>query len=246
MGYDFYFGSRTAKGGFDNEKIVADKFKNWKNDEDAQEWLKIMGYKLEEIQELKAIVIPVRLSKKEIECFGLNKEEDIEFKKADVQIRLLIKINNLWKFENISLKRISGGDYNQVDKRKVDSYKRIWGFCDDIAISLKLFTGEINPLTFEDYSSYIKVNTENLRDSKKRRIFLDELKDDKLKKIIQFFDSNKHLVVADVLRGRGALSAGWLMVVRYNNKEDITQWALAEINIAVNAYCEGKVELTKY
>ena len=91
-----------------------------------------------------------------------------------------------------------------------------------------------------------KVNTENLRDSKKRRIFLDELKDDKLKKIIQFFDSNKHLVVADVLRGRGALSAGWLMVVRYNNKEDITQWALAEINIAVNTYCEGKVELTKY
>ena len=86
MGYDFYFGSRTAKGGFDNEKIVADKFKNWKNDEDAQEWLKIMGYKLEEIQELKAIVIPVRLSKKEIECFGLNKEEDIEFKKADVKL----------------------------------------------------------------------------------------------------------------------------------------------------------------
>ena len=84
MGYDFYFGSRTAKGGFDNEKIVADKFKNWKNDEDAQEWLKIMGYKLEEIQELKAIVIPVRLSKKEIECFGLNKEEDIEFKKEDI------------------------------------------------------------------------------------------------------------------------------------------------------------------
>lgn len=246
MGYDYYFGSKTAKGGFDNEKIIADKFRSWKNDKEAQEWLKIMGYNLEEIEELKAIVIPVKLSKKEMECFGLEKDEDIEFKKADVQIRLLIKIKNLWKIENISLKRISTGDYNQVDKRKVDSYKRIWDFNEDIATSLKLFTGEINPLSFKNYQNYIKVSPDKLKDKKQRRIFLNELKDDKLKAIIDFFKNKKHLVVADVLRGRGALSAGWLMVVKYNNQEDITQWGLAEINIAVNLYCEGEVELTKY
>lgn len=30
MLYNFEFGSRTAKGGFANEKVICDKFNNWK------------------------------------------------------------------------------------------------------------------------------------------------------------------------------------------------------------------------
>ncbi len=37
-------GSRTAKGGFENEKDVCQKFLNFKNDEDARVWLTTMGY----------------------------------------------------------------------------------------------------------------------------------------------------------------------------------------------------------
>ncbi len=243
MAYDFNFGSRTAKGGFASEREVVRKFKNWRLDKEAQEWLKIMGYPLEKIQDLRVFHIPAKLNEEKRRLFGLENNEDIEFKKADVQIRLLIKIDNIWKIENISIKKISSGDYNQVDKRKVDNYKRIWGFDEDIAISLKLFTGEIKPCNFERYSKFINISCDKLKD--KRRIFLNELKENKLKKIINFFTDNKHLVVADVLRGRGALSADWIMVLRYDNNNDITQWALVEINLAVNLYCKGEVNLTE-
>ncbi len=243
MAYDFNFGSKTAKGGFASEKEVVRKFKNWKIDKEAQEWLKIMGYPLEKIQDLKVFHIPTRLSEEKKRLFGLENDEDIEFKKADVQVRLLIKIDNIWKIENISIKKISSADYNQVDKRKVDNYKKIWGFNEDIVISLKLFTGEILPCGFDKYNEFIKVPYEKLKD--KRRIFLYELKEEKLEEIIEFFKENKHLVIADVLRGRGALSADWLMVLKYNKDEDITKWALVEINIAINIYCKGEVCLTE-
>ncbi len=37
-------GSMTAKEGFKNEKKIADKFNNWKNDKEAKNCLTIMGY----------------------------------------------------------------------------------------------------------------------------------------------------------------------------------------------------------
>ena len=42
-------GSETAKNGFKNEKDIAQKFNNWKIDLEAQKWLEIMQYKLDEI-----------------------------------------------------------------------------------------------------------------------------------------------------------------------------------------------------
>ena len=47
-------GSEIAKGGFNNEQEVADKFNNWKNDLDAQKWLEIMMYNLSEITSVHA------------------------------------------------------------------------------------------------------------------------------------------------------------------------------------------------
>ena len=44
----------------------------------------------------------------------------MRFKKTDiqVQIRLIIRVNNALKIENLSLKKAnSDADYNQVDKR---------------------------------------------------------------------------------------------------------------------------------
>lgn len=127
--YDFEFGSRTAKSGFANEKAVCEKFNSWKNDEDAKLWLKIMGYDPDKIDYVKAIQIPTRIKKEDIKKFGFSEEEYeklMRFKKTDiqVQIRLIIWVNNALKVENLSLKKAnSDADYNQVDKRWVDSYK---------------------------------------------------------------------------------------------------------------------------
>jgi len=243
--YDFEFGSKTAKGGFANEKAIREKFNNWKNDEDAKLWLKIMGYDSDKIDYVKAIQIPTRIKKADIRKFGFSEEEYEElmhFKKTDVQvqIRLLIRVNNALKVENLSLKKAnSDADYNQVDKRWVDSYKEMWHFDDEIALALKLFTGEIPPSTHREM---LKVSISQLRD--KRRVFLTELRDDIVQKIISFFTKNKILVVSDILKGRGGFAADWMLVTRYNKKDDTTTWILKDINTAMNFFGKGDVKVS--
>lgn len=243
--YGFEFGSKTAKGGFANEKAICDKFNNWKRDKDAQLWLRIMGYDVKKIDKVKAVQIPAKIKKGDIKKFGFSEEEYEElmkFKKTDVQvqIRLIIRVNNAIKVENLSLKKAnSDADYNQVDKRSVDSYKEMWHFNDDIALALKLFTGEISPLKRPEM---LKVKTNQLRDP--RRVFLTELKDGIVKEIISFFTKNRILVVSDILKGRGGFAADWMLVTRYNKSNDTTTWILKDINTAMNFFGQGNVRVS--
>jgi len=235
----FEIGSTTAKGGFANEKDICKKFNNWEKDSEAKIWLKIMGYDIKSIDSVEAILIPTRMKKEDVEKLGLKEsfEELMKFKKADAQIRIIITIGKIIKVENLSLKKAnSDADYNQVDKRWVDSYKKIWKFDDDVAFGLKLFTGEINP-----YSHPEIVGNKLLRD--KRRMFLDELPENLRNRIITFFKENKILVVSDILKGRGGLSADWMLVTRYNKKDDTTTWILKDINNVMNFFgsCEVKM-----
>ncbi|GAB6183600.1 PDDEXK family nuclease [Thermodesulfovibrio hydrogeniphilus] len=162
----------------------------------------------------------------------------MKFKKADVQIRVIITIGKILKIENLSLKKAnSDADYNQVDKRRVDSYKEMWNFDDEIALGLKLFTGEINPYSYPEI-----VSNRNLRDN--RRMFLDELPEYLRKKIINFFKENKILVVSDILKGRGGLSADWMLVTRYNKNNYTTTWILKDINTVMNFFGSGEIEIS--
>jgi hypothetical protein len=236
----FEIGSTTAKGGFANERAICNKFNNWKVDNEAQTWLRIMGYNPKEIDSVVAIQIPTRMKKEDIERLGLKDtfEELMKFKKADAQIRIEITIGKIIKVENLSLKKAnSDADYNQVDKRWVDSYKEMWGFDDEIALGLKLFTGEINPYSYPDI-----IKSKPLRD--KRRMFLDELPEELSNKIIKFFSDNKILVVSDILKGRGGLSANWMLVTRNNRNDNTTTWILKDINTAMNFFGSGNVEMS--
>ncbi len=243
--YNFEFGSRTAKGGFANEKAICKKFNNWREDEDAKLWLKIMGYDLDKIDYLRAIQLSTRIKKSDIKKFGFSDEEYeklMRFKKTDVQvqIRLIIHMNNAMKVENLSLKKAnSDADYNQVDKRWVGSYKEMWHFDDEIALALRLFTGEISPST---HPEMLKVSLSQLRDL--RRVFLTELKDNIVQKIILFFTENKILVVSDILKGRGGFAADWMLVTRYNKSDNTTTWILKDINTAMNFFGQGDVRVS--
>lgn len=226
-------GSKTAKGGFANERSICNKFNSWQDDNDAQEWLKIMGYGIDKLSSVKAIQIPTRIKRTDLDKFGIDEEEYealIKFKKADAQIRIIIKICNLLKIENLSLKKAnSDADYNQVDKRTVEAYQEMWGFDSEIALWLKLFTGELNP------KSYSKLITEaKLRD--KRRLFIDEMPKEIQVKIIGFFKRNRIMVVSDILKGRGGLSANWMLVTRYNRNKCTTTWTLKDINTVMNFF----------
>lgn len=120
-------GSSTAKNGFRNEADVVRKFNQWKTDEDAREWLRIMGYDLEEIERVEAVKIT-----------GSHK--------ADVQVKIKIYFKDVIAAENLSVKLVSNPQgFNQIDKRWVDKYAELWKMPAKVARTLKLFTGEIKP-----------------------------------------------------------------------------------------------------
>jgi len=121
-------GSQTAKGGFRNEDDVVDKFNNWKKDDDAQKWLIIMKYDLDEIEYVKAYKIT-------------REKTDVQ-----VQITVTIKLKKIMDVQNLQVKLVSNlRGFNQIDKRWVTSYVELWGMPQSVVVLFKLFTGETSP-----------------------------------------------------------------------------------------------------
>lgn len=120
------WGSEIAKGGFKNEDDVVRKFNDWKNDEDAQKWLAIMGYPINEIEKVEAM--------------------KLHGYKTDVQVQITVYLKKAIAAENLSIKLVSNPQgFNQIDKRWVDKYVEMWEIPADITKILKTFTGEIAP-----------------------------------------------------------------------------------------------------
>jgi hypothetical protein len=120
-------GSQTAKNGFKNEKDIVEKFNDWQNDDEAQIWLQIMEYQLDEIEYVKAVVLS-----------GY---------KTDVQVQITIKLKEAIDVENLQVKLVSNlKGFNQIDKRWVDKYVEMWDIPFDVIDLLKQYTGEILPI----------------------------------------------------------------------------------------------------
>lgn len=236
-------GSKIARGGFANEKAICKKFNSWRKDKEAQEWLQIMGYNLNRIKFVEAIQIPTRIKKSDVIKFCIKEDEYESFvkhKKADAQIKIYIRIGNILKIENLSLKKANqDADYNQIDKRTVDSYQEMWGFDEEVSYWLKLFTGELNPQEEIIKGNLKKLKNEGFRDE--RRLFLDEIPAPVQTKIINFFTKNKIRVVSDIIKGRGGLSADWMLVTRYNKEHNTTTWILKDINFVMNFFGNGEI-----
>ena len=216
-------GSKTAKGGFANEKIISEKFENWRKDKEAQKWLKTMGYELKKIKKVKA--------------------EVLHGHKTDVQIKVTITLKKLIFVQNLSIKKTnSGADYNQIDKRWVKNYIDLWEIPENIITLLKIFCGEISPSELLRESKITKQKYDRLKD--KRRFFMDEFENKHKKEIVDFFKKNKILVLTDIIKGRDQFSANWMLVTKYNKNEDETTWILADINKVLNIFGEGEVEIS--
>ena len=176
-------GSKTAKGGFRNEKDVIVRFNNWKKDAVAQEWLKAMNYDVSDIEYVKAAKVRGQY-------------------KADIQVRvrIIIKLKSQEDLQNLQVKLVSNPQgFNQIDKRWIDKYVELWNIPKDITKILKSFTGEIKPIK------------KNLKDQK--RVLLSEMSEGDQNKVIKFFEDNKILIVSDLLKGRGEFSADWVLVI---------------------------------
>lgn len=200
-------GSQTAKNGFKNEDEIRDKFNNWKTDSDARGWLVAMNYKLADIENVTA-----------------TKPHG---EKADVEIVVRTKTGE--KKDGISIKLVSSPNgFNQIDKRWLSTYAKMWKMPVDVQNALKLFVGETEP-------------TKTSRDA--NRMFLNELEPQEQKAVIDFFAANKETIVSDLFSGDGAYAAGWVMVA-FKATEN-TRWVIKSDADTIKFFSEGKVELTR-
>lgn len=148
--------------------------------------------------------------------------------KTDVQVEIKIIYDSGKGIENISIKLVSNKvGFNQIDKRWVDKYAELWAIPNTIVKNLKLFTGEVIP-------QYIVG-----RD--RRRIFLDELNDIQRNEIINFFETNKIMIVTDLFRCRGSFQASWFLLYQKSMKV----WTLLPMSVVMNYYGSGEVRITK-
>ena len=152
--------------------------------------------------------------------------------KTDVQVQVTIKLKEAIDCENLSIKLVSNPQgFNQIDKREIDKYVVMWNIPKDIETILRLFTGKIEPK-----------DKNGLKDP--RRMFLTEISQDDRDKLVSFFNSNKILVVSDILKCRDKFSADWMLVILKKDSESY-EWALKDINTVMNLFGKGDIRITK-
>lgn len=201
-------GSETAKNGFRNETEIQEKFNNWKADEDARRWLEAMNYKIAEIESVTA-----------------TKPHG---EKADVEVRVKTKKGETK--EGISIKLVSSANgFNQIDKRWLAHYVKMWNIPPNVEVALKLFLGEVPPA-----KASREVN----------RMFLDEIEPNARKAVIDFFEKNREKILHDLFAGDGPHAAGWVMVALKSS--DKPRWILKTDAETIKFFGEGKVELTAH
>ncbi|MBC7898688.1 MAG: type II restriction endonuclease [Saprospiraceae bacterium] len=200
-------GSKTAKGGFNNETEVMAKFNNWRTDNEAKVWLAFMGYTFNEIESVLAA-----------KPHG---------EKADVQVN--VKTKRAETAEGISIKLVSSPNgFNQVDKRWLATYAKMWKMPPDVVEAMKLFLGEVK---------------QNKPSRDRERMFIDEFDTATQKKILDFFSVNKAAIVSDLFQGDGLYRANWMMVAL--KSEVKPRWVLRSSDYAIKFFGDGPVVITR-
>jgi hypothetical protein len=113
----------------------------------------------------------------------------------------------------------------------------MWNFNDELAHWLKLFTGEILPKKEKSLDKNI------LREFD-RRIFIDEFPKRMIVTLLEFVERNKILIVSDIIKGRGPLSAGWILVTKFDVDKGNNSWVLVDINLAMNYFGSGEIKIS--
>lgn len=150
--------------------------------------------------------------------------------KTDVQVQITIKLKKAIDVENLQVKLVSNAKgFNQIDKRWIDKYDEMWDIPSNVTSILKRYTGEEKP------------TIKKTRDQ--RRMFANEFSDDEQKTIIDWLTINQSLIVSDVLKGRGRLSAEWFLVIQKLEKN--VKWTLKPMNFCLNFFGNGAIQITK-
>lgn len=149
--------------------------------------------------------------------------------KADVQVLVTVFLKGLDKGQNISVKLVSNKlGFNQIERGWVKKYVELWSIPQNVREILELFVGEKMPVI--------------LRSRDHRRMFFDEFTEFEQKLILEFFEKNRLLILSDIIKGRGAFAAEWMLVVQ--KLDTNISWTLKSINEVLNIFNQGEVKIT--
>lgn len=200
-------GSRTAKNGFRNETEIAEKFNAWCTDPDSRKWLAAMNYDPMTIVSVNAI-----------KPHG---------EKSDVE--LLIRTSSREKREGISIKLVSGAHgFNQIDKRWLSHYVKMWKMPPQVEAALKLFVGETPP---------------RAPGRSPVRSYLNELSGAEQQAVIDFFTQDREAIVSDLFEGDGPHRAEWVMVAMITG--DKPKWVIRRSDDVIKYFGDGPVVITR-
>jgi hypothetical protein len=121
--------------------------------------------------------------------------------------------------------------FNQLERGEVDRYTTQWKLSSTVSEGLKYFCGRFKP-----YQGI------NLRDKKKRRMYMDELDITFRNSILEFFTAQKYQVISELIRGRNQLyPPDFFMVYDYNNNFA----RIVPIEDTIRVFALGEVLVTK-
>ena len=150
--------------------------------------------------------------------------------KTDIQVQVIIKLKKAINSENIQVKLVSNPKgFNQIDKRWVDKYVKMWNIPPEIVCLLKKYTGEILPSI--------------AKPKDKRRMFANEFDEQEQQILLNWLRENKFLIISDILRGSGRFAAEWMLVAQ--KVEQNARWTLKSMNFCINFFSKGEILITK-
>ena len=230
-------GSATARGGFANEDQVANAFNA--GNSFARKCLAEMNIPTSAV--VVAQTVPAKLGKASVKRIlqlastPTSDQVNAVTKQQKADIRLQYAHEDDTGTINLSLKKANANaNFNQVDKRKIDTYQEFWGFDNEIRLWLRVFTGAANKAEFEKSTDGLTI------DEKRQRVVFKNLPDDAKQKIINFITANKRRIISDVVRGSGLLAADYLMVTQRAKKS--TKVHLCAIDDMIEHLSVGPVE----
>lgn len=212
------WGSRVAKSGFKNEEDIVKKINNWESDSDAEDWLRIIFGSLDKI--------------KNVQCENLSNNV-----KPDICINIEGANSNFEEYVSIK-KAKSSANYNQIDKRWVEDYSKLWGFDKETEAALKMFVGRQGWSPNEISNKYDIQDISSLRDNRysdtPRRLYIDELPDNMKNSVLEFLEDKMDIIIDDIISGTGEPEAKWIMVTKFNEDGVAESWHLSDISSAID------------
>ena len=152
------------------------------------------------------------------------------FNKADV----LVLVDN--EVEWMSVKKFTAS-FNQIDKRWVDDFAKLWGMPNDVSCSFKMYCGEKGHRPGDLLGASFSTRDE-------RRFFMDELAIGRQMAVISFLKKTKRRIIQDVMAGRGKGAARWILVVE-EHQDAPPKSILVQMDAAICHCAEGPALITE-